>query len=333
MSQPGSPKSFSPDDALPPVEPPSAGFLVQLFLIPGVIVAIIVVVWLLFHWLAQMGNDPRQYIKQLRGNSETRWQAAYNLANALHSDAGDSIKHDASFAAELAQILDDEIKSGSMDEGPINMRIYLCRALGEFQVVAGLPVLLKAAATQRDDAEIDVRRAAVQGIGSLAANMQKSGQPLHDPQLIPTLIEASKSDNPMLRAETSYALGVIDDPQAVARLMELLNDSHPDARFNAATALASHGKAEALPVLLEMLQPDQSAAMQDERPDARQFKQALVNINGLRGIVRLAEMNPTIDLTRAKEGIAELTKSKLPEVRNNALAAQEKLSSRAAITH
>ncbi len=95
---------------------------------------------------------------------------------------------------------------------------------------------------------------------------------------------------------------MIDDPQAVARLMEMLNDSHPDARFNAATALASHGKAEALPVLLEMLQPDQSAAMQDERPDARQFKQMLVNINGLRGIVRLADMNPTIDLTRAKEG-------------------------------
>ena len=196
MSQPGTPKSFSPDDALPPVEPPSAGFLVQLFLIPGVIVAIIVVVWLLFHWLAQMGNDPRQYVKQLRGNSETRWQAAVNLAGALHGEAGDAIKHDQSLAAELAQILDDEIRGGSMEEGPINMRIYLCRALGEFQVDTGLPVLLKAAATQHGDAEIDVRRAAVQGIGSLAANMQKAGQPLHDPQLIPTLVEASKSENP-----------------------------------------------------------------------------------------------------------------------------------------
>ena len=204
--------------------------------------------------------------------------------------------------------------------------------LGEFQVDTGLPVLLKAAATQHGDAEIDVRRAAVQGIGSLAANMQKAGQPLHDPQLIPTLIEVSKSDNPNLRAETAYALGVIDDPQAVARLLEMLNDSHPDARFNAATALASHGKAEALPVLLEMIEPDQSAIMQDERPEARQFKQVLVNINGLRGIVRLADMNPAIDLTRARAGIEELTKSKLPEVRDNALAAQEKLSRRAAKT-
>ena len=113
----------------------------------------------------------------------------------------------------------------------------------------------------------------------------------------------------------------------------MLNDSQADARFNAATGLASHGRAEALPVLLEMIQPDQSSSMQDEQPEARQFKQVLVNINGLRGIVRLADMNPTIDLTRAREAIADLTKSKLPEVRDNALAAQEKLSRRTATTH
>ena len=40
----------NPDDSLPPVEPPSAAFLVQLFLVPGIIVAIIVCVWLAFHW-------------------------------------------------------------------------------------------------------------------------------------------------------------------------------------------------------------------------------------------------------------------------------------------
>ena len=49
---------ISADDALPPVEPPSAGFIVQLFVIPGIIVFIIVMIWLLFNWLAQKGNDP-----------------------------------------------------------------------------------------------------------------------------------------------------------------------------------------------------------------------------------------------------------------------------------
>ena len=73
----------SPDDSLPPVEPPSAAFLVQLFLVPALIVGIIVFVWLAFHWLAQLGNDPEGYVRALKRPSEGRWQAALNLANDL----------------------------------------------------------------------------------------------------------------------------------------------------------------------------------------------------------------------------------------------------------
>ena len=51
-------RGVRPDDALPPVEPPSAAFLVQLFVVPLTIVACgLFVVWG-FYWLAQMGNDP-----------------------------------------------------------------------------------------------------------------------------------------------------------------------------------------------------------------------------------------------------------------------------------
>jgi hypothetical protein len=56
-------RTVSQDDSLPPVEPPNAAFLVQLFLVPGVIVAIIVGVWLAFHWLAHLGSDPQAYVK------------------------------------------------------------------------------------------------------------------------------------------------------------------------------------------------------------------------------------------------------------------------------
>ena len=45
-ADPSAPSFASPDD-LPPVQPPSAGFLVQLFLVPGIIVAVIVVVWVM----------------------------------------------------------------------------------------------------------------------------------------------------------------------------------------------------------------------------------------------------------------------------------------------
>src|SRR5262249_26758471 len=264
MSDPHATKTFAPDDALPPVEPPSAGFLVQLFVIPGVIVTIIVVVWLLFHWLAAMGNDPREYVRKLGGNNEVRWQAAVNLAGALHGQAAKDITQDAEVAGELGQILDEEIKTGSMDERPINMRIYLCRALGEFHVDAAIAPLLRALSTQRDPAEIDVQRAAVHGLATLAVNLRKADPSWRSSELVAAMLAASKSDDDLLRAESAFALGVLDDPQALARLDAMLDDTHPDARFNAATGLARHGKFAAMPVLLEMVNPDQTLALKEE---------------------------------------------------------------------
>ena len=35
-------RGLSPDEALPPVEPPNAGFILQLFIVPGVIVVVVV---------------------------------------------------------------------------------------------------------------------------------------------------------------------------------------------------------------------------------------------------------------------------------------------------
>jgi hypothetical protein len=313
---PQRPKSVSPDDALPPVEPPSAGFLVQLFLIPGLIVAIIVVVWLLFHWLAQMGNDPREYVKKLRGNNEVRWQAAVNLAGALHGAAGDEIKRDTAVANDLGDILKEEIATGSMDERPINLRIYLCRALGEFKVEAALPALLIAATTQRGDAELDVRRAAIYGLASLAANLKKEQPGWKNADLLTTLIAASKSENDNLRAESAFALGLIaDEPEVAARLEQMLDDPHPDARF-----------------IVEMLGSDQTQAAQEERPENKQQKQAIVNINGLRAIAQLADANSEVDLHGVEAPVQQLTESKIPEMRDEAIAVREKLLRRKTTT-
>jgi len=68
MSQPtGSPNQFSRDDALPPVEAPNAGFILQLFVIPGMIVVTIFAIVGMLRWLAQTPSDPRAYVA---GHSE-----------------------------------------------------------------------------------------------------------------------------------------------------------------------------------------------------------------------------------------------------------------------
>ena len=54
------------EEILPPVEQPSAGFIVQLFVIPGMIVLVIVMVWLGLSWLAHHGTHPEELVRQKR---------------------------------------------------------------------------------------------------------------------------------------------------------------------------------------------------------------------------------------------------------------------------
>ena len=149
MTEPDRSKPLLPDHALPAVEPPSAGFLVQLFVIPFLIVAILVIGWLFVQWLVQGSNNPHEFVRRLRGNSETRWQAAVNLASALANPQNESARRDASLAHELSQNLLDDIAAANMEKQDILLRDYLCLALGHFNNDAGLPALLKAATTSR----------------------------------------------------------------------------------------------------------------------------------------------------------------------------------------
>jgi hypothetical protein len=65
-----------PED-LPPVEPPSAGFIIQLFVVPGLIVLAIVGVWALFGKLASGENDWQARLVELRHpNEHRRWRGA-----------------------------------------------------------------------------------------------------------------------------------------------------------------------------------------------------------------------------------------------------------------
>ena len=65
-------------------------------------------------------------------------------------------KRNAEAASHLARILDREIDqagtSDGMQEEQITLRYFLARALGEFEVSEGVDVLLKAAETNRNQA-------------------------------------------------------------------------------------------------------------------------------------------------------------------------------------
>src|SRR5262249_19541016 len=76
-----------PGRGLPPVAPPSGRFILQLFLVPGLIVAALVVVALGLDWLFGGHRKPEKLLKNLDDpNPEVRWRAAADLSQILPRD-------------------------------------------------------------------------------------------------------------------------------------------------------------------------------------------------------------------------------------------------------
>lgn len=300
------PPRTTPDDALPPVEPPSAGFIVQLFIIPAVIVAVIVIVWALFNWLAHMGTDPRSYVESLRRNNESRWQEAVNLANELNKTGNEAIKQDAQMARDLATLLDDEIEAGGMDEKPVTLRVYLCRVLGEFHVPDVLATLIKAAKTERDERERDVRLAALQGLARLIPNLNAENL-RKNAGLTEMLIASSKDSNNVVRYHAAYTLGVLGGDAARKQLEVLLDDGDGDVRMNTATGLARHGDPACIDVLVKMLDAgDVEAAATEKEQAAKVGKQITVQLNALEAAGQLRQTAPDADLGKLSAAVDRL---------------------------
>src|SRR5438874_7454756 len=98
--------------SLPPVAPPTATFILQLFLIPLLIVTIVVFVWLLFSWVAHMGRDnASDLVKSIERGETWSGESAYELANLLRSpdQKYDALRTDKALALRLADFLDRDL--------------------------------------------------------------------------------------------------------------------------------------------------------------------------------------------------------------------------------
>lgn len=312
MSYNAPPDTVSADDRLPPVEPPSAGFIVQLFVIPALIVVIMFALGAGIKWLVERDNDPQSYVASLRRDTPFRWQAANDLAELLRNPRYARLKDDEQLARDLVDILNQEIDEGSSERNAIELRVYLCHLLGEFHVPDVLDVLLKAAKTQRNDEEATVRFAALKGLAVWLDGSPKPGPRIMQ-KLLPTLLAASSDAEPLLRSTAAFALAATDDAEAQKRLKRMLVDSYPDVRYNAATMLARRGDAAAVEVLAEMLDADQDQALEKEaETQSRRYKRDLILVNALRATKDLTEKNKQADLDELAEAVKRLTTSDLP---------------------
>jgi HEAT repeat protein len=340
MSDPSSPRpTLSSDDALPRVEPPTATFIVQLFVVPAIIVLVIVSVWVLFNWLAQMGSDPSKYLQQISKQNANSWIAAHNLAEELRTSP--ELRKNSEVAKELAAMLKEAVAAGRSNHDDIQLRVFMCRALGEFYVADGLPALLEAAETQRSEKDIAVRRSALEAIALLISHLREheSASTALDLQVLPMLEKASHEEETELREGAAYALGVLGGDEANRRLEQLLSDTQANVRFNAATGLARQGREQALPVLIEMLDAEDLRGVSEEEGDrAQDFKRALIVINGLRAARQLIDARPDVPVMELRQAVSALAEAPLErvfkqsdyaiEVRSQAQALAEHLHSR-----
>ena len=314
----GSSRAPAGDDLLPPVEPPSAGFIIQLFVVPALIVLVIVSVWFTFSWLVRRtATRPQDLIQGLeQGPSIARWQRASELADMLRNERFAEFKRSPELAAQLAEILAREIDQANgangMEQEQITLRYFLARALGEFEVQEGIGVLLKAAETSRSPSEQLVRRGALEAIAVRAFNLGRLEPPqeIEHRRLYSVLSQLANDDEPFIRSQVAYTLGQIGTPAAIERLAVMADDPNPDTRYNAAVGLAHHGNEKAVETLAEMLDPQELASVREEPNDQdKAFKRAVIMSNALQAAEALARENPKADLTSLVEALERLAQA------------------------
>lgn len=302
----------SSERPLPPVEPPNTAFVVQLFVVPGAIVAMIVLVWTGFNWLASTPTDPKALVQAMRRDTPYRWQSAVALADLLRNPQQQAHRRDPALARELADLLARELDSGRTGEEDLQLRYYLCQALGKFEIVEGIPVLLRAADARRKDEEQLVCDGALEALASLAANFRAQGG-LTDPGALKLIFDKSNDERTETRYRAAFALGQVGSSESLARLERMLTDADPHVCFNAATALAAHGRVSALDVLIGMLDPAELTAQLAAQPEAqREAQRLLILRNALASCGALLDQVPRAQLEPLKAALQKLLASDPP---------------------
>ena len=247
---------------------------VQFFLIPLIVVAVTVMVYVGFRSLLADDRSAQDYLAEIRnGGSERRWPAAYELSR-LMSDP--KVRADRTLAPALVRAFQES-------KGDQQVRRYLALAIGRLD--PPMPADAVADLTHAlDDPDGETRISVIWALGS-------SGDPAVVPRLVP--IYQARDADAGIRKMVVYALGALPGDAQIDTLRTALQDSAPDVRWNAAVALARHDRHEGVAVLRQML--DRGYVEQTVKRDVRQDDDldpiADVMIGGLRAAATLKDVS------------------------------------------
>jgi hypothetical protein len=341
---------------LPPVEPPSAGFIVQLFLVPALIVMAIVGVWALFGKLAAEDASITQVLADLRSTNEhRRGPSMLRLAQLLQLDskrdpARQQYVSNPQVASEAAALLDHwmAVSPPNADQRlkVLETQVFLTRTLGWFHTPAiVLPALQKAASIEPEppgggpeqpvrELQLDVRKGALASIAAVAdrAGPDEARRIAADrPELVETLVDASggPDEEPVIRQLGTFALGMFPVERAEAQLQASLVHADPKTRLNAAIALARWDSPAGYTVFEEAIRAgaEPSGAESAGAPQgSEEFENYVALKNSIKAVGELADQFEPAQRERLAELLRPISETHdLHEIRQAATKAGELL--------
>tara|TARA_R110002072_G_scaffold303069_2_gene492711 strand:- start:46114 stop:47259 length:1146 start_codon:yes stop_codon:yes gene_type:complete len=325
VADPGSLSTDGLPEELPPVEPPSASFIMQLFLVPGLIVAAVIAVWALFGKLSSSEQDWRQLVAEVRSNNEhRRWRGATGLAQMLRSDvelgeSGNQLSTNPQIAKELATLLIELLNEPNQDAELTSQQSFLARTLGWLDSLDdSVPALIQATDEKH---ETIVRSDALRSIALIAGRAKDNGKPLDRSEITDRLVEVSQDTDPLIRQVCAFTLGLIPGDRVDQRLRVLAEDRDPNTRINAAMAMSRRGMAEAFDALLALLttanEPVDPATMEGDTEVEKKIR------------ARSQENMNQVVLGNALTALRDLAKAITDEQRQQAIALCKPLSENA----
>lgn len=262
--------------------------VLQFFIVPLALVAVLVSVFFGLQFLRARRPDPGATLKGLEKyegflgewvGDLKRWQAGYDLSLLLRSgEAGD-------FDRVLPSLVESFGQAGA--QGDVKLRRYLALVLAN----SGRPGAAGALRSGLADPDAPVRLFCAWGLAN-------SG----DTTAIADLRQLAADPDPGVRKVALFALGQLQDSDGAPLLIAALADPEEDVRWNAALALARLGRTEAVPVLRDLLDGSAFAAAgatSDPMIREARLQQAL---NAVRGLALIRDDAAVDLLKRARSG-------------------------------
>ena len=264
------------------MSPPSAGFIVQLFLIPALIVMAVVAVWALFGKLADSESNWQQLVAELgSSNDHRRWRAALGIAQLLRNEEVSAPTDREPLATNplvidsLTELFRKSLVNPTQTDEDVTNQEFLARTLSTLRAdEKTLPPLAEA---MKDTYNIEVRKSALMSVGVIAGRhfdeatgysangdaatavasttrkLPVEKPTITDEAVLKQLRLCAQDPLPVVRHLAGFALASVSGEDSLKQLKVMLLDGDRYARANAAIGLARNGSTDCVPTLVELL--------------------------------------------------------------------------------